>query len=50
MAIQPIAPSGYTARRVEVAKQIGPNAMLVVFSAKPKFGDSAADIERFMEK
>lgn len=40
LAIQSIAPSEFAARRAEVAKQIGPNGMLVVFSAKPKVRDN----------
>lgn len=43
MAVQAITPSEYAARRAEVAKQIGPNAMLVVFSAKPKIRDNDID-------
>ncbi|HEY8134235.1 MAG TPA: aminopeptidase P N-terminal domain-containing protein, partial [Thermoanaerobaculia bacterium] len=38
-----IPAADYQARRARLAKEIGPNAMLIVFSAKPKARD--ADIE-----
>src|SRR5437899_639069 len=38
-----IAPAEYQSRRARLAKEIGPNAMLVVFSARPKTRDN--DIE-----
>jgi Xaa-Pro aminopeptidase len=38
-----IPPAEYQARRARLAKEIGPNAILIVYSAKPKVRD--ADIE-----
>src|SRR5438309_11428889 len=38
-----IAPAEYQTRRAKLAKDLGPNAMLIVFSAKPKARDM--DIE-----
>src|SRR5581483_803072 len=40
LAIQSIAPSEFAARRARLAKEMGPNAMLVVFSARPKVRDN----------
>jgi Xaa-Pro aminopeptidase len=38
-----IAPAEYAERRARLAKEIGPNAMLIVFSAKPKSRDADID-------
>ena len=38
-----IPPAEYQSRRARLAKEIGPNAMLVVFSGKPKARDMDID-------